>query len=294
MKQVYQTENPSAVTRIAGGMQSALMFLLSRGAVFATLMIPKSFYLRYIPKDWVLCARIGLIFLLWIVLLWAERSYRLRALKSIYSGGKEQIGYWKAIYGTIRRLFRVSFAFLPFLFLCAYTVYLLKANGLSSLKTLKNIGKPLQQMGIYISNSKNAPYDLGLIVLLFGILVFGILLAVFWHKTTSMDFSKNASLIRLTKTQKKTFRRLTLENFLMTLPALFGWIFIAIRVLSEGLDPEGSLLELVFGVIGKTSDLLENTTLLYAFLVLMVLYLPLFTWRKMRLAKFFAEVSIEA
>lgn len=141
-----------------------------------------------------------------------------------------------------------------------------------------------------LGNVVGGSFDMGIIVWLLAIVVFGLVFAFGWWLGLPKDFvpmndGVSAAFRLAAKLRRKNVGAYLLNalvNMLLTLPSLILFTGIVGLNYLEGLNFAGGAMQAAMQLMGKLSAPLSNTTLLYLGIALVLVHLPLCALRKVR------------
>ena len=191
---------------------------------------------------------------------------------------------------SVSRLLRVLPFLALFLLPAVLLYYWLLVDTYQAMRSLKQIGDALKKL---FSVSASPPgYDVGCGALILAALLFLILTAAMWHRDVPMDYEMDTRLFR--KTHRPAWRKMTLVNFLLSLPAfLIGLAVTVLKFLSLWKGGGRGLFDTALRALETGSALLQDRQLLvFLLLILLFVFLPCWCVRKWNITKTVTERTV--
>ena len=258
-----------------------LLFIAVRFLALSPLLFAQWTDFLPLSKQAALGVRVGVSVLLFLLLCFPERLFRLHQLKKHCGSEAAGFSYVAAIGRGLLRLFRVLPALILFSVTAGAWLYIFFIGNFKALSILK-------QLGTLVGGS----YDRGAILLFSALLLFAALLALFWHRDRLLDYYPNrAEAKRIRKENKGALARLSLTNFCLTLPALLAWAIVLCAAAMRDLSFDKGFMTLAMDAMDRLKTLMSNEMTVYLALIFLFLYCPTFMVRKWRTARLCARLE---
>ncbi len=252
-----------------------LLFVLVRFLALSPLLLGGWTDRLSVSRQAALGIRMGASLLLFLLLCWPERLFRLHQFKKICGSGEQGFSYGASVMRGLWRLFRVLPALLLFSVTAGTWLYIFFIGNFKSLSILKQVG-----------TLAGGSYDRGAALLFLALMLFALVLALLWHRDRLLDYFPNrAQAKRIKKNNGGALLRLSLTNFCLALPALLAWAAVLGMAAIRDLSFDKGFMSLAMDAMDRLKTLMSNEMAVYLALIFLFLYCPAFIVRKWRTAR---------
>ena len=250
----------------------SLLFVVTRGLLalpWMLIAIPRN-------NDLTTVLRCAATLVIWALIVLPEHRFHCWAIMRMNGDESGRYGYWQAIMLGLDRTLYIIWAVVPAIALALLLYYTMTSN-IGSLKILKSIGS----IGNVFTGQTRPNYDLGLAIIIAGLLVYLVLVLVYWYRHTPCDY-----LGRLKSMYTAPYDGLALRNFLLAAAAYVLWALILLLFLRAKVSGAKGLMQKASKAVSALQEMATHREFrLEMGLVLLLVYCPLWCVRKQGAAK---------